>query len=293
MGRTLFDERAGGLKGGYEVCEFELREWGNGLAYSQARGLSPVFGYHLWMVMQHLNLGNTEVAEMTNAVIHRLHPSVVKGQRIKDITVWTYKKGWATPKSDNRVAMCIALGVDELWLCGHVPTQNQQWIKGFTLDENDYPYEEYVNEVHPCPKPKYEKKAAYKFEPRIVNDHVDINSAKNLDGGNIFIMAYATSLRRVQSYKETVSQVTLHQRIKYCRLLCGMSREELSRRMTILKRPISVDYIAALEGDSEVLAICDKWTLNKIARCMKVPVDFLTGQKIIDVEDDPEFKDAA
>ena len=293
MGRTLFDERAGGLKGGYEVCEFELREWGNGLAYSQARGKSPVFGYHLWMVMQHLNLGNTEVAEMTNAVIHRLHPSVVKGQRIKDITVWTYKKGWATPKSDNRVAMCIALGVDELWLCGHVPTQNQQWIKGFTLNENDYPYEEYVNEVHPCPKPKYEKKAAYKFESKTDDNQFDGKPVRIIDGSNMMLLAYQTSDRRVHSYKRTVSQVTLQKRIRYCRLLCGMSREELSRRMTILKRPISVDYIAALEGDSEVLAICDKWTLNKIARCMKVPVDFLTGQKIIDVEDDPEFKNAA
>lgn len=288
MGRTLYDERKKGLKGGYEVCEFELRKWANGLAPSQARDISPVFGYHLWMVKKVLGLGNEEIAELTNSVIHSLHPSVVKGQCIIGKTIWTYLKGWATPKSDNRVAMCLALGVDELWLCGHVPARNEQWVKGFTLDENDYPYEQYVNEVHPCPRPKYEKKGVYAFEPRFV----DVEPAKTPKDKNMVSLLYHTSERRVSSYKQTVSQVTLGQRIKYCRLLCGMSREELSRRMDILNRPIGVEYIASLEGDSEVLAICDKWTLNKIARCMKVPVDFLTGQKIIDVEDDPEFKAA-
>ena len=285
MGRVLYPD-------GYEHSAMEMRGLAKGLTKSQSTNKAPRLSYHLWMTMEHLGLDYSQVAKMTNAEFTKLPYPLYRGQKILRRTVYDYVKYGVSPKEDVYTAMSKALGVDELWLLGHEPTE--KYVRnGFILNEEDYPFERFVNEIHPCKKPKYEKKAAYKFEPRVVNDHVDINSAKNLDGGNIFIMAYATSLRRVQSYKETVSQVTLHQRIKYCRLLCGMSREELSRRMTILQRPISVDYIAALEGDSEVLAICDKWTLNKIARCMKVPVDFLTGQKIIDVEDDPEFKDAA
>lgn len=285
MGRVLYPN-------GYEHSAMEMRGLAKGLSKSQSTDKAPRFSYRLWMTMEHLGLDYSQVARMTNAEFTKLPYPLYRGQKILRITVRDYVKYGVSPKEDVYTAMSKALGVDELWLLGHDPTE--KYVRnGFILNEEDYPFERFVNEIHPCQKPKYEKKGAYKFESKTDDNQFDGKPVRIIDGSNMMLLAYQTSDRRVHSYKRTVSQVTLQQRIKYCRLLCGMSREELSRRMTILKRPISVDYIAALEGDSEVLAICDKWTLNKIARCMKVPVDFLTGQKIIDVEDDPEFKDAA